>query len=221
MFISTKHKCIFIHIPKTGGSSVHNTLIEKIKPEIGVTHAEEGHYKLITARKRLKSHMLVPYVDDYFTFCFVRNPWDRFVSAYNYLLTGGSINEDPVTGMDKKDRDNFISPYKTFNDFVLMNSAGNKIYTKLLWQQHFVPQYKFILNAENNLESVDYIGRFENLSEEFDIICKKIGITTPKLKHLNNRPHKPYQSYYTDKTAEIIYNTYKQDIDYFNYDISS
>ena len=217
MFISTKHKCIFIHIPKTGGSSVHNTLIEKIKPEIGVTHAEEGHYKLITARKRLKSHMLVPYVDDYFTFCFVRNPWDRFVSAYNYLLTGGSINEDPVTGMDKKDRDNFISPYKTFNDFVLMNSAGNKIYTKLLWQQHFVPQYKFILNAENNLESVDYIGRFENLYEDFDFICKKIGIETLELKHLNNRPHASYQSYYTDKTAEIIYNTYKQDIDYFNY----
>ena len=217
MFISTKHKCIFIHIPKTGGSSVHNTLIEKIKPEIGVTHAEEGHYKLITARKRLKSHMLVPYVDDYFTFCFVRNPWDRFVSAYNYLLTGGSINEDPVTGMDKKDRDNFISPYKTFNDFVLMNSAGNKIYTKLLWQQHFVPQYKFILNAENNLESVDYIGRFENLHEDFDFICKKIGIEPLDLKHLNNRPHESYQLYYTDKTAEIIYNTYKQDIDYFNY----
>ena len=216
MFISHKYNCIFIHIPKTGGSSVHQTLIKKLQPE----HVQSGHYKLIVARKHLKAKMLKPYINKYFTFCFVRNPWSRFISAYNYLLNGGSDNEHPITGFDKRDRDKFISPHKTFNDFILDNSCSGKIYTDLMTQQHFMPQYKYILDSNDNI-NIDFIGKFENLHEDFNIICNRIGIKTPELQHLNNRPHDQYQLYYTDKTADIIYNTYKEDIDYFDYSFNS
>ena len=212
MFISHKYKCIFIHIPKTGGASIHSTLIEHLHPE----HIQRGH----TSFKDIDGGAPVT-IDEYFTFCFVRNPWDRFVGAYNYLLNGGNPHEHPEKGYDKKDRDRFISPHKTFNDFVLMNSRGNKIYTDLMEQQHFKPQYEYILNSDNNIKSINVIGRFENFYKDFDIICKEIGIKTPKLKHLHNRPHEPYATYYSDKTAEIIYNTYKEDVDYFNYSFNS
>jgi len=217
MFISTKYNCIFIHIPKTGGSSIHNALLKHIQPE----HQEPGHYSIIAARKRLENRLGVPYIDgEYFTFCFVRNPWDRFISAYTYLKEGGSVHEHPVTGFDKKDRDRFISPYKTFDDFILSNSCGAKICTELIWQQHFKPQYKYILNSSDEVD-INFIGKFENYYKDFDFICKRIGVKTPKLKHINKSHHKPYQMYYTDKTAEIIYNTYKYDIDYFGYSFNS
>ena len=170
-------------------------------------------------------HRLKPYINEYFTFCFVRNPWSRFISAYNYLLPWIVKGEK---GDSEKQRfyDKFISPYihlsdrrdhfKCFNDFILGNNSTGKIHTKLLKQQHFIPQYKYILDSNNNI-NIDFIGRFENLHKDFDIICKKIGIKTPKLRHLNSRPHDQYQLYYTDETAEIIYNAYKEDIDYFDY----
>jgi hypothetical protein len=132
--------------------------------------------------------------------------------------------------MDKKARDKFISPYKTFDDFINDHSCNDRIYTDLINQQHFKPQYTFIDNIESSnspnkfkylTSNISFIGRFENLYEDFDLVCKKIGIETLKLNHKNGRAHKPYQTYYTDKTAEIIYNTYKEDIDCFNYSFNS
>jgi hypothetical protein len=230
MFISHKHKCIFVHIPKTAGSSVHRALVEKMHPELDKSmlqrfsdipikksntslmavyelsadgiYIKRGHDGIITTKKNLKGTMLESYINKYFTFCFVRNPWDRFVSAHAHLI-------------DRRRRGPEL-PYKTFNDFILGNIRSEKIHTKLLKQLHFEPQYKYILDSNNNI-NIDFIGRFENLHEDFDIICKKIGIKTPKLRHNNKSHHKSYQTYYTDKTAEIIYNAYKEDIDYFDY----
>jgi chondroitin 4-sulfotransferase 11 len=79
--------CIFIHINKTGGSSVevalglkweHKTAIEKIE-EIG---RKQWHKK--------------------FTFAFVRNPWDKVVSHYCYRVKTNQTNlgENPIDFTD-------------------------------------------------------------------------------------------------------------------------
>ena len=65
---------------------------------------------------------------------------------------------------------------------------------------------------------IDFVGRFENLQNDFDYACEKIGIPKKKLPHMvksENRKH--YTEYYNEKTKSIIANKYAKDIEYFNY----
>ena len=65
---------------------------------------------------------------------------------------------------------------------------------------------------------VDYIGKFENLQEEFDIICKKLNIPKIILPHVNKDSSKEsYKNYYTSESMELINKAFEKDIKQFNY----
>jgi len=193
--LNLKHKCIFIHVPKVAGSSIEKALWGT-KGMIG--HATAIDYKAV-------DHELF---DIYFTFAIVRDPFDRFVSAYEYLKRGGRNK------FDKAWADKHINCYPTFSDFVesLNDSA---IRNNVLSWMHFKPQYKFVCD-ESKKVIVDFVGRYECLDKDFHYITKQLNIDV-ELPHENAVNREKPDLYFNKVTKETIYRIYKEDFELFNY----
>ncbi|MCV3488049.1 sulfotransferase family protein, partial [Campylobacter lari] len=193
-----KYKCIFIHVPKVAGSSIERVIYQTDRWLIG--HVKASDYVKFDRNK----------FDSYFSFGFVRNPYDRVVSAYHYLKDGGG------TLGDKKWAAENIYKYSSFEEFVL-KLENAEIQNKILNWIHFVPQYKYLCDNEKNI-LVNFIGKFEKLEEDFkkilDILNRK-----DNLVHVNKSKHCNYKNYYNIKTYEVIRKIYKNDFEIFDYDL--
>ena len=199
--VHKEKKFVFVHIPKTGGHSIEryfgawNDSGHKPHPTpLGASMLvgrNKEHFPLWKILKR------APEARSFFKFTFVRNPWDRMVSEWGYM------QKHPVTG---KARDAFWKYGKTFesfvkNDLIRFSRPG-----------HMKPQYKFL-----DLR-INFIGKFETLQEDWDLICDKIQEPKFKLPHTNKTDRKPYMEYYNDETRKIVKKQFAEDIKMFGYE---
>ncbi|MCW8091277.1 sulfotransferase family 2 domain-containing protein [Alteromonas sp. ASW11-130] len=178
-------KFIFIHINKTGGSSVekalglpfeHETALEKI--------AELGRSQW----------------DKKFTFAIVRNPWDKVVSHYRYRV--------------KTNQTNLADKNIDFRQWVKLAYGDNnpEYYDKPIM---FMPQLDWIADEDGNL-LVDEILRFENLSEGFNDVAKRLNINAT-LPHVKKSKRGNYRDYYDDETQLVVAKWFAKDVEQFNY----
>ena len=81
-------------------------------------------------------------------------------------------------------------------------------------------QYKFLYDEDDNL-LVDFVGKFESLQKDFDLMCEKVGIpvrTLPHNTHGVRRPkNKHFTEYYDQEAKEIVEDIYAKDISTFGY----
>ena len=197
--ISDKDKFIFIHIPKCAGTSIEFFLN-------GSAHVEWDEHNKIWVQhataEQIKKFYCQNY-EDYFSFTFIRNPWDRAVSDYLWIKKDLNIEDSFKNYLLLEN--NFNSPHLRYPH---LNKAGRG--------DHILAQSDFILNS-NGDRIVDFIGRFENLQEDFNIVCDKIGIAQKQLTHRNKINHKHYTEYYDEETKQIVAEKYAKDIEYFGY----
>jgi hypothetical protein len=70
---------------------------------------------------------------------------------------------------------------------------------------------------ENGTLLVNFVGRYENLTQDFQKICEQIGVQA-SLPRLNVSKTRPYQEYYTPETIELVRRTFAPDIEMFGYE---
>ena len=190
--ISHKDKFIFIHIPKCGGTSIERFFLSqygisndwtreyplealpmKVRAEFNIGFKQSQHMSLrdFTLKKQ----------EEYFSFTFVRNPWDRIMSSYLYSKRLG-----------------YEFTFKSF-----FNSP--------VFESHCKPQSYFIN------KNIDFIGKFEDLQGDFDLVCENLGIESKQLPHENKTVHKHYTEWYTDENKKLVQDKYSEDIEAFNY----
>lgn len=199
-------KFIYIHIPKCAGTSIYKSLDPGID-DINLTKhggwdSENNIYRQHATYTQIKE-FYCPNIHDYYTFTFVRNPWSRILSDYFWMQ-----RELKVVDSFK----NFILQKNNFNipelKYPHINSCGRG--------DHLIPQSDFILNSEGE-QMVNFIGKFESIQTDYNIVCHKIGIATRELPHKNKTKHKHYTEYYDDETKQIVAEKYAKDIELFGY----
>ena len=129
-----------------------------------------------------------------FKFAFVRNPWDRLVSRYAYLLHN-----------EKHPRHEFVQKMKGFDDYVAWEIRRGKFF-----------QYTYVTGSDGKL-IVDFIGHYEQLREDFATVCSRLGVSAD-LPRANASSHRDYRTYYSDATRELVGNYFQRDIELFRYD---
>lgn len=187
------NRCIFVHIPKAGGVSVATSLFGNL----GYGHRPIYKYLYIFNKKEFK---------EYFKFTFVRNPWDRLVSAYFFLKSGG------FHGEDKQWFEENIAQYDGFDGFVLNWLNSENIYKGI----HFIPQFEFV--TINSKIVIDKVYKIEEFEKSVQDISNRLQ-TQISLSHKNKTSNreKDYKLYYTPETQKIVEKVYKKDIDLFGY----
>ena len=206
--ISDKHKFIFIHIPKCAGSSIESILLQneninidfnKKLPLNSLSLDQQKKYDLGIDSAQHKPNSAYVNYPSYTKFTFIRNPWSRFVSEYEYFK---KFNRLDISFSE------FVNQVSYLPD---MNGTLN-ISGKKTLRYHFVEQYKFIEGS-----SIDYIGQFENLHEDFNTIKTKLNIQG-ELPFLNKSPNEVhYTQYYNDVTKEKVRQLYNMDILKYQY----
>lgn len=187
-----RHRALFIHVPKSAGRSVVRGLFD-VK---SVEHAPASWYQQLDAGR----------FEQYFKFTFVRNPWDRAVSAYTYLRNGGS----PASVEDSQWAD-FVSGFSSFDAFICeWLSAENAMRNAL-----FTPQVVFLKDIFGCID-MDFVGRFENLQADFDRVAEQLGIDA-RLPHLNRSRSEDFRSFYTPASRDRVADVYAEDINAFGY----
>jgi hypothetical protein len=153
--------------------------------------------------------------EQYYKFAFVRNPWDRFVSGYmdlNKHVPGRfSKRYSPLATQEETPNWYKSWDFENFNDFCLRFKESG-------WYKdtHFKPQFDFV-SIDGKL-SVDFIGRFENLNDDYQQVLNNIGSEPLPLLHIHKSNRERYRSYYTEETKEIVREFYKKDIEEFSYE---
>lgn len=190
------HRSIFIHVPRTGGTSLSRAL--------GARHEHFPISRYAGFDRDAFRH--------YFKFAFVRNPWDRLLSAYVYLRAG---IEKPGTFPDKSWAQLHLSRFADFEEFVLAlrDPATRRTILRYI---HFRPQLNWIRLPSSMRVELDFVGRFETLEQDFQILAERFSVL-PTLSKVRQTSHPPYREAFTPVMRDVATALYRADIDAFGY----
>ncbi|WP_421710969.1 sulfotransferase family 2 domain-containing protein [Alcanivorax sp.] len=188
-----KEKVIFIHVPKNAGRSIYKSVF-----------GEDGRHI------QLKRYCLYDKgsVNSFYKFAVVRDPVDRFVSAFNGLK-GSAISDGDYDKFVRR----YIDPFSDVVDFLEWMMESDKNTRMVLKWVHFYPQYKWVSLYGRGV-SVDKILKFEKLAEDWPLFAKENGFS-PELSFVG-KGRKAAEKI-TKEHVEFIRSIYRKDCDLFCY----
>ncbi len=190
-----KRPIVINHIPKCAGSSIREVLPSGTY--LGHTPASVWIHPNLLGDSFFRAYR----------FCVVRNPYDRFLSAYTMLKDFDTGNRNDTKTRSEKE---FFRPYadKTFEFFVLNCPAS------LLSIAVFRPQHEFFLL--HGKVAVNKILFMEKLEQEWPEVAKEIG-ANPELPRVNTSKHDNYEKVYTNQMRDRIFDLYRADFELLGY----
>lgn len=204
--ISYAHDFIFVHIPKNAGTSLSNAL-----------NIEVSHHNTV---KEYIDLLGAEHYKNMFSFAFVRNPFSRFISLYNYARLDESYYHssiNPEKAIYGKHMDYDLLKGATIEEAANYLKEGRLVHNPPHIQ--WFPQSFWLKNENGNLD-IKYLGRFEDLDFHLRNICNIIDIPfIPNLQRINvaTKSDTLYSKLLNHNTRKILEEYYKEDLELFNY----
>jgi len=191
-------RLVFCHVPRTGGTS-----IETVPWVGGNSHWGVGRLRDLCTPEQWAA---------YFTFAFVRNPFDRLVSAFTGYRTFPPVNVREV--------------YETAQ--ALMEKHGDDREAFRAWCRCVVPRWlacdphmkmqsRFVVDSRPGAVPLDFVGRFETLQADFDHVCRAMGREPQPLAHHRRGQRGPWPEYYDAPMQAMVASWYAEDLNRFAY----
>jgi hypothetical protein len=206
LLLSESKRFLFVHVQKTAGTSVtellaphalapsasrFNKLVSDLRLRRDWRRCYLRRHAPLTRAERLLPTGLFRSL---FKFGFVRNPWDRLVSWYSYIL------ED-----QQHHRHQRVHKLPDFAAFV--HSKAGKRRASQWW----------MLQDRAGRLGVDFVGRYESLERDVGEICSRLGIDFRPLPRAKSSRHAPFQAFYTPALADFVATHWAREIEAFGY----
>lgn len=210
-------------MPKTGGTFVSFYLQDNVK---GSNYFGPGYGHQLVSSEKLRYPKC-------FMFGTVRNPWDWYVSIYEFNKHGGNYSK--IIQECDYDFNKFVTELLTLTEGSISRMHFNR--SSALNIGMFTYQYIFLFSNnphlvfEKKIEDwdlgIDYLIKIEDIITElpemfkrhiFELTEKQKDILI-KMEKLNtsSRDGRHYREYYTEKTKELVYEKDKFLIKKYNY----
>jgi hypothetical protein len=207
--VSDSRRVVFVHVPKTGGSTVDRMFDDEVADARKVDGAGR-HWPYSRLLKR------EPALADYWSFGFVRNPWARMVSWWSMAV---GIYDRADAGYERAQRK-------------IANFADGGWLPELAQYRHDFS--RFVMEAPDVLprvgrpqvvtlsladdRPVDFIGRTERFADDMATVRERLGLPpVEQVRRHNASRHGHYRDYYDDVTRQRVAEVYAADIDAFGY----
>jgi len=202
--ISHQHKCIFIHIPKCGGTSLENIIWPEPRKtsDLWMGFVSKYHNQYQTGGLQHLTAKLIRQVigaekfEEYYKFTIVRNPWDKAVSQFFYMQHRPDLRD--FIGMKEDDS------FKKYLQFTMSKPH-------VQWEK----QHRFFQD-DNGEKLVNYLGRLECFQKDATVILDHLNILET-IPHVNATQHRHYSEYYDEESKEMIADHYREDIQVLGY----
>jgi chondroitin 4-sulfotransferase 11 len=195
-------QAVFVHVPKAAGTSL----------SVPTWNRGNGHKTVADYE-----HQLGPKFPLHFVWAFVRNPYDRIVSAYE---------DCPEIFPHAPTFESFVGQIhlhrKQLAGLRCLRETGVPRFGFPIGRLHFQPMHLLLQDKTGELRP-HFIGKFERLAADFLDLQQLLGIDPEPLAHRNKRADKPrrrnsrWQDLYTAKVAAQVRDIYAHDFDLFGY----
>lgn len=220
--ISLKHKYLYIETPKVACSTIKNSLM-RLEIDDLPYDTKKIHVSIFES-PLLKPYQLPPdllsevlFGDSFFRFSFVRNPYTRILSAFLEKILRNHPNTQNLREQLNlhPDEKGALATFEEFLHIIDATAATEH-------DRHWRPQHLLLLEGWLNMH---FLGRFENFSDDWDIVASKIsGQTAESLNKI--QWHATYadeklSEYYTHESRKLVSQIYSQDFIRYDYDTAS
>jgi hypothetical protein len=190
--MTTYKKHTFVHITKTGGTAVEKYINEHYSDYI----VGRGHKLMCTNSNN-------PIV-------IIRNPFDRFISMYNYWKNGATSGDFTIS------EEATVNKNKTIKEFIhIMKNETEKLNTSFTWYDHFLPQSKWI--PKSTYKNVIVIVYASNLEDKIFNLLDYLGIENKYIPlDRVNVSIKELNEDLEMEDVQFIASQYKEDIELWN-----
>jgi hypothetical protein len=205
MVISDAHRLLFVHVQKTGGSTIDNRF-DEVLTDVRQLSGVDRHATLSTILAA------EPGLSAYWTVGFVRNPWARMLSWYRMIERFQQRAGRGSKGADAFTKKNpFIkgvaASYSDFESFIM--KAPDE------WARLRTPQIKYLTSPTRR---ADLIGRQETLEADLRAVFARLELPWEPLQSVNVDKKRPdYHELYTDPMRRRVEEIFARDIATFDY----